>query len=51
MNFTQNQAETKGSQEIKPNPTKPTIPLPIKLLAIFYTTEGTEESKKHTVMK
>ena len=51
MNSTQNKAETKASQEIKPNPTKPKIPLPIKLLAIFYTTEGTEENKKYTVMK
>jgi hypothetical protein len=39
MDFTQNHAETKASQEIKSNPTK--IPLPIKLLAIIQTTEGT----------
>jgi hypothetical protein len=51
MNFTQNTDETKASQEIKLNPTKPKIPIPIKLLAILYTTEGTEESKKNTVMK
>ena len=51
MNFTQKQAETKASQEKKLNPTKPKIPLPIKLLAIFYATKGTEESKKYTVMK
>jgi hypothetical protein len=30
---------------------KQKIPLPIKLLAIFYTTEGTEENKKNTITK
>jgi hypothetical protein len=41
MNFTQSQAETKASQEINLNPTKPKVPLPIKLLAMACTTEGT----------